>query len=354
MSESSRRVRNWFLRFPFSLLDWLPADESKTVTRLGKSRHVGDLRAIFLGAVIIGIALILLVLCWKGNSNDSEKTITAIVTAAGAVIAWTYQTGGKRLGVVDLVASEIVTLCRVGTLAEAVPNFIKQYEAIGQPPTNPGEPVRAKSAAPARQSGPATTQTGSSTAQNGAAGTPSRFSSQENYFPVFEHNNTDLQVLEARVLRNITGFYTYMKAARDTLRSFTEVRAAHQSADAQRHALINVFYMIFLAYEAGRSAVNDLIEYEPTHAEAVIVLLFTEMQAFRFLLDKFPADDVRGKRLNLRRQYYPVEIEKVSAVVTRNSRDPKWEKSATMLPDLVREYNEMKFGRPVAVPELPS
>ena len=48
---------------------------------------------------------------------------------------------------------------------------------------------------------------------------PHHFASQENYFPVFESNTRDLQTLEARVVINITEFYTYMKAFRDYLRS---------------------------------------------------------------------------------------------------------------------------------------
>ena len=46
-----------------------------------------------------------------------------------------------------------------------------------------------------------------------------QFTSAENYFPVFEGNTRDLQSLEARVVINITSFYTYMKTVRDLMRT---------------------------------------------------------------------------------------------------------------------------------------
>jgi hypothetical protein len=65
---------------------------------------------------------------------------------------------------------------------------------------------------------------------------PHHFASQENYFPVFETNTRDLQTLEARVVINITEFYTYMKAFRDSavlfemIYSRTEVNRAFPGA----------------------------------------------------------------------------------------------------------------------------
>ena len=40
---------------------------------------------------------------------------------------------------------------------------------------------------------------------------------------MFESNTRDLQTLEARVVINITEFYTYMKAFRDYLRTLAEI-----------------------------------------------------------------------------------------------------------------------------------
>jgi hypothetical protein len=98
----------------------------------------------------------------------------------GAVLAWAYQSGSVRLGVVDLFACEISTLCRVATVVDTARRYAGKFD---QPPT-----------APADTAGPRPP--------------PYHFASQENYFPVFESNTRDLQTLEARVVINITEFYT--------------------------------------------------------------------------------------------------------------------------------------------------
>ena len=41
-----------------------------------------------------------------------------VVGVVGAVIAWAYQSGSARLGVIDLFACEISTLCRVATVVD--------------------------------------------------------------------------------------------------------------------------------------------------------------------------------------------------------------------------------------------
>jgi len=360
MSKSSRRFFNFLLRFPFSLLDWLPGKEWETFKRLGKSRHVGDLRAILLGTIVVAIVLIYFMLgCefnWrafylpqcKSPFSASEKLITGIVAVAGAIIAWAYQTGGKRLGVVDLVSSEIVTLCRVSTLVEFVPNMIKQYDMIG--PTSPNAET-----APANEiAGPQTQsiQDRPPALQSGTATATGRFTSQENYFPVFENNNKDLQILEARVLTNITGFYTYMKAVRDTLRNFMDLRSAQPPASiqAQRHALINVIYMVFLAHESARNAIDEMIEYEPTHAESAMIVLFTEMAACRFLLNTFAEDhpdctdralanEVKKKRFEMRMEQYKTVVQELCDKVETHKGKKKWEKSQSMVKALRGAYD---------------
>jgi hypothetical protein len=331
------------------LLDWLPGEEWETFKRLGKSRHVGDLRAILLGAVLVAIALIYLLLHWNNQWSESEKTITAIVAAAAAIIAWAYQTGGKRLGVVDLVSSEIVTLCRVGTLVEMIPTLTKQYDGIVEQTGKEAEPLATRGETP--------------TPRNGTADLPNRFTSEEDYFPVFKENNRDLQILEARVLANITGFYTYMKALRDTLRSFMELRSANPAAPvpAQRHALINVIYMIFLAYESARNAIDELVEYEPTHAESAMIVLFTEMAACRFLLKTFEddnpdsrdralANEVKRKRFEMRMEQYKTVVPELCAKVERHKGKKKWEKSQSMVKGLRGAYELHVLGCQLELP----
>ena len=38
------------------------------------------------------------------------------ITICGAIVAWAYVSASKQLGIIDLFACEIKTLCRVGTI----------------------------------------------------------------------------------------------------------------------------------------------------------------------------------------------------------------------------------------------
>src|SRR5215472_3378049 len=173
--------------------------ESSTFERLGRSRHVADLRLIFSVTVILMIVGVIAALAfcfeyqvvsnWKelhGSTSDwpwvrqafaaivaSGPFVGAIFILGGGVLAWTYQAGSARLGVVDLFACEIATLCRVGAVVDMVQRYVDLFE-----------------------SGPHAAQH----AIDGDAPTDaSRFNSQESYFPVFDTSVKDLQALEADV-----------------------------------------------------------------------------------------------------------------------------------------------------------
>ena len=113
------------------------------------------------------------------------------------------------------------------------------------------------------------------------------FVSEENYFPVFESNSKDLQALEAQVVIDITAFYTYMKAARDTLRKLSTVpgSASNDFQLSDRDKTLEILIkMLFLGFESGRKAVQKLIEYEPTKTDVIIMILITELKCYSFLL----------------------------------------------------------------------
>ena len=55
-----------------------------------------------------------------------------VVGVVGAVIAWAYQSGSARLGVIDLFACEISTLCRVATVVDTARRYADKFD---QPPT---------------------------------------------------------------------------------------------------------------------------------------------------------------------------------------------------------------------------
>jgi hypothetical protein len=274
-------------------------DDTDTVDRLFTSKHVNDLRlitattfvillivTIFAAAVAIATAVIDPV---AGGALTGVKRLFDSSTAAGglflklfaptfavfgAVLTWAYQKGSARLGVVDLFACEIDTLCRVITVVDMVQGQAKKY---GFDPSKAALDGQDKIIAPAH------------------------FNSQEEYFPILASNSRDLQSLEANVVVNITAFYTFMKAVRDTFRQLADAKNAEQWQESMR----NVMYMLYLGLESGRDAMNDLVEFEPTHTERTMVILLSELDAYYFLRDKFRvAQEMHHERLILRGPMY--------------------------------------------------
>ncbi len=62
--------------------------------------------------------------------------------------------------------------------------------------------------------------------------------------------------------------------------------------------VINVVYMLFLAYEIARKATKDLVEYEPAASEFIIIIVITELKCYAFLMEycrkTFPQEDIRA------------------------------------------------------------
>ena len=325
----------------------LTAKESaSTLFRFFRSKHVRDLKLIFASALFVLALHLFVVFCLGLGSavhtyfslSAAAGIIERLFTAAGAflsffityvgpalpiygvIVGWAYQTASSRLGIVDLFACEISTLCRVGTIFDIGKRYVDSYDA------GPG-PVRASAAS-------------------------DKFVSQEEYFPVFDNNSRDLQLLEASVVNNITEFYTYMKAMRDSLRKLADVPpqpagaglqpGAATEPDAWHAAMVNVIYLLYLGYESARKAVNDLIEFQPARAERSIVILLTELKCYAFLRKHFKSDDLRRKRLELREAGYRRDIRKLYREVKASSghSDELWVQARETLPVLVLRYNE--------------
>ena len=324
-------------------------DPAATVDRLFVSEHVKDLRLIIAFALVA--VLVVLVFGFPGSlayawvfhdEHWSSQVIfsalrgfvafcTPVLGIFGAVLAWAYQEGSARLGIVDLFACEIDTLCRVALVVDSVPRSIEtfQHALLGR---------------------------------NGAgnSASPSRhFTSEENYFPVFENNTRDLQALEARVVVNITAFYTYMKAVRDSTRALMDMSAsqtqpelrpdkASTSAPSQEAAR-NVIYMMFLGLESARKAMRHMVEFEPEQAERTIVILISELEAYRFLREQFvDEEDIRHQRLELRKAHYEKLVPTLCGVVeaSRASKPSDWEPAWRLVPELKRRYAAVKNQPP--------
>jgi hypothetical protein len=325
---------------PFVILRQLRSGkESSTFERLGRSRHVADLRLIFSVTVILMIVGVIAALAfcfeyqvvsnWKelheGKSAwpwvrqgfaaivSSGPFIGAICILGGGVLVWTYQTGSARLGVVDLFACEIATLCRVGAVVDMVQRYVELFE------TGP-HAVRLH-------------------VVDGDAPTDgSRFSSQESYFPVFDASVKDLQALEADVVKHVTAFYTYMKVMRDTLRKLADIKPL---ADGDHHddwhrAIGSVVYMQFLGLESARKAIKDLVEFEPTQAEDMITILLSELPAYGFLREQF-TDDLRQRRLESRDQAYREEVPALHRMVMSGT-GTQWDAAQDLAVEMMRRY----------------
>lgn len=339
-------------------------DPGATVNRLFRSQHVEDLRLIIavaligvLLALVIGVPLSLenvVVDSWSNIATRRTDWIflrlgfaaartflsffAPVLAVFGAVLAWAYQVGSARLGVVDLFACEISTLCRVATVVDTVRRYVDMFDE--------GPPVW-----PADTGGP--------------HGLAHQFTSQENYFPVFESNTRDLQTLEARVVINITAFYTYMKVVRDSLRTLAEIRPQPAewgspsnkvpAAGPWHEAVRNIVYMLFLGLESARHAIADLVEFEPEEAERTMVILINELEAYRFLCSQFTDEqDIRHQRIMLRASEYQYVVPKLRCSLEaartlektieagtesfEHRQVSRWEPAWRLLPELQRRY----------------
>jgi hypothetical protein len=335
---------------------WVPdtelskSESESTLFRFFRSKHVRDLKLICAIAIIVFLSHLALVLLigsldalnvfffpparpdqlWglreRGVAAITEfvsflfKYIGPAFPIYGLIVGWAYQSASKRLGIVDLFACEIGTLCRVGTIFDIGRRYVDQYD---RHPTQ--KPSSSES-----------------------------FVSKEEYFPVFDNNSRDLQLLEASVVNHITEFYTYMKGARDAQRRLAETKASEgteastqsRSAaldDAWHTAIVSVIYLIYLGYESARNAINDLVEYQPARAERLIVVLLTELKCFSFLRNHFTPEDLRWRRLQLREADYRQQVldvydEVMLAPHGHNAKD--WLQAEKTVPELVSRYHE--------------
>jgi hypothetical protein len=285
-------VAMFFLRMIKRLRAYLGHDKysAETFDRLIHSTHVDDLRWIVditasaATVAIIVIFLIAVVELFAGSKLhdvlvQAGTFLGAVFAVFGAIIAWCYQTGSGRLGIVDLFACEITTLCRICTINGLADTCIAAF--IAETMSEEGKLIKMRE-------------------QFGL------FESSETYTPVFDANAKELYSLSVKVVTNITAFYTYWKATRDAFRKLAKIQPADD--EAWHRAMREVMYLQFLACESARKAVRDLIEFEPNNAENTITILITELPLYGFLLGRFQDNDIRKERLELRRSRYKIVV----------------------------------------------
>ncbi|MGA2895095.1 MAG: hypothetical protein ABSE22_19690 [Xanthobacteraceae bacterium] len=230
--------------------------------------------------------------------------VAPAITICGGIMAWTYLSAATRLGVVDLFGCEIRTLCRVSTAFDIGKIYVARYDgnAIDNQPTQSGG-----------------------------------FKSEEEYFPVFSSNSHDLEALEATVVGYITEFYTYMKTFRDLQRKLQETHAPEET----KWLTANSLFVLFLGFESARKAIKELIEFEPTQAENILIILLTELTCYPFLCRRFVQDELRLSRLTLRLGAYDREVRELIATVDAHGNDADWAAAKRTLPELIERYNDM-------------
>ena len=278
----------------------------ETIDRLLYSKHVKDLRLIAgictyaaLGLIVLAVFAALGLLLTNAANWDLKTLVPlgiAVFAGLSGVIAWCYKTGSARLGMVDLFACEITTLCRICVINNLTNSCIIAFELhVGQRPETKEHTIE------------------------GAHARFRLFNSSEGYTPIFDSNAKELQNLDVRVVNNVTAFYTYWKSMRDAFRRLADTDRDKKNFVVEPknspwpRAMRNVIYMHFLACESGRKAIRDLIEFQPNNAENTLTILLCELPSWRFLVDNFDANDatdVRYKRLALRETILRDEIPK--------------------------------------------
>jgi hypothetical protein len=326
---------------------------AKTFDRLIQSMHVQDLRSIAnvtVGAALLAIAMFVGVLYAVTHPAAAQSavpaayvsklyeallpfTLSAVLAGLCGIIAWCYQTGSGRLGIVDLFACEITTLCRVCTINGLADTCVAALELDSREHSPPDQDKITKTAE-----------------------SFGHFDSAEEYTPIFDNNAKELQSLSVKVVINITAFYTYWKATRDAFRRLANTKPAY--SDGWHRAMANVLYMQFLAMESARKAIRDLIEFEPNHAENTIMILLSELPLYGALSKYFEESDVRHARLQLRRSRYLTLVAQVyyhtleqhakydDSAVSRNDLEElrrDWTKAHRMLEELKKRYENV-FG----------
>jgi hypothetical protein len=339
-------------------------DAASSLFRFFRSKHVSDLKLVAKLALILLVLHVLLVVTSSiftdiiqykvhpalpkdladlrllaGVFPSLVKYVGPAITIYGAIVAWAYLSASKRLGIVDLFACEISTLCRVGTIFDVGKRYVAMFQNIN---------VAEKHAATKHMAA------AHSTAEPMTDELLSHSSvSEEHYFPIFENNSSDLESLEALVVGYITEYYTYMKSARDLQRIFASLNASQAAkssagaphdatqAAAQHEAVADIIYVVFLGYESARKAIADLIEFQPTRDENIIVILLTELVCFSFLCEYLKQDSLRFTRLQLREfgyeKVYRELIESVNAP-HNNENEEYWRPVQRMIPELQDRY----------------
>jgi hypothetical protein len=280
-----------------------------TFARLCTSRHLEDLQWIaFLMVLLVLVTLGIAIYSFDATTFSINSTVaTALAAAAAAVLNWTYQSGSRRIGAVDLFACEISVICRVSLVVNFAQSCVERAEREHE-----------------------IVERGLAPESDGSR----KFTSAEHYTPVYDGQLSDLEPLDVNVVTYVTEFYTYRKAMMDYLRAI----AAGKNVNESESFMSQMIYMQFLMYESGRLAIGELIEFEPNRAESLVNILCSELVTYPFLQIRYE-NDYRGDRLRLRcEQYQKIVPELIKKI--KDAQHPSWKKAKATAPELCERYKK--------------
>lgn len=172
---------------------------------------------------------------------DSLVALQAgLLTVAGGIISWAYQSANVRFGVADVFAAEIATLCRVAAIDDFMTNFVDLF------------------------------------------GTQEKFpnvDASRDYLAMYNSSAKDLEALDGDAGRYVTQFYVHTKALMDLLRHGANPRENPRAA-------LNVIYAAFLAFESARQALSVLTDNAEERREYVLTAMLSEIPAYLLLLER--------------------------------------------------------------------
>jgi hypothetical protein len=285
-----------------------------TFARLCTSRHLVDLQVIASCMIYAVVAFAFFI-----PSMSHEQALTsagAVIASTLAVLSWAYQTGSRRIGSVDLFACEISAICRVCLVVDFAQSCLQWAKS-------PGVPSKGRTA-------------DRSSEGDGHFGPLKKFTSEEQYTPVYDKNLSDLQPLDVNVVTYVTEFYTYRKTMMDILRHL----AATDGEGERRMLIEQMIYMQFLMYESARYAIDELVEFEPNKAESLVNILSSELPLYGFLRTLYKQDNYRYKRLRLRQPLYRAIVPKLCRQIDE-AKGGHW-KRAKASADVMRDrYEEL-------------
>lgn len=199
------------------------------------SRHIADLIFSFMLSVFVLALFLSVIWSFAPNSPQEAGTVSATLIAASVASfgAWLtffvvlYGKATARLGTIDLISYEIISVCRVISAMRIVDGFISLYSSLR--PKNFADTAR-----------------------------------EEQYFEQFHREGKSIGDLNRYDIARISEFYIYLKASRDATLSLrrwadNDGNPAKNYSKTEKKADVNaVIYSLFLSIEAGCYAVMSL------------------------------------------------------------------------------------------------